>query len=155
MGLDSTSPTLMRLLGALLALVAGCGAYRLLNAWLLRRARRRYPLLPKPQRGAPALLYFSTPECQPCKSVQKPAIQRLQELIGEDVQVMEVNAAEDARIAAQWGVLSVPTTFIIDAQGRPRFVNHGVASTEKLLRQILKISGVKNDAKHSHSKPLT
>jgi hypothetical protein len=30
----------------------------------------------------------------------------------------------------------VPTTFIIDSRGRPRYVNHGVAGWEKLLKQI-------------------
>jgi len=38
-------------------------------------------------------------------------------------------------------VLSVPTTFIIDSQGRPRRVNHGVASAEKLLNQIEEVEG--------------
>ncbi|HLE53485.1 MAG TPA: hypothetical protein VI755_15570, partial [Anaerolineales bacterium] len=38
--------------------------------------------------------------------------------------------------ADYWGVLSVPTTFIIDRRGRPRRVNHGVASAEKLFKQI-------------------
>jgi len=32
--------------------------------------------------------------------------------------------------------MSVPMTFVIDAQGAPRYVNHGVATLEKLLRQI-------------------
>jgi hypothetical protein len=39
-------------------------------------------------------------------------------------------------VADYWGVLSAPTTFIIDARGQPRAVNHGLASMEKLLRQL-------------------
>jgi hypothetical protein len=30
----------------------------------------------------------------------------------------------------------VPTTFLLDAHGQPRHVNHGVANTEKLLDQL-------------------
>jgi hypothetical protein len=30
----------------------------------------------------------------------------------------------------------VPTTFVIDANGKPRYVNHGVAMAEKLIQQL-------------------
>jgi len=40
-------------------------------------------------------------------------------------------------IASQWGVLSVPTTFVIDAQGNPRYVNHGVAPLDKAAAPVL------------------
>jgi hypothetical protein len=36
--------------------------------------------------------------------------------------------------------LSVPTTYIIDSQGQPRFVNHGVALYEKLSRQLANLA---------------
>jgi len=50
--------------------------------------------------------------------------------------VIEIDAAEQPDLAVQWGVMSVPTTFVLDAAGAPRFVNHGVTPTEKLLRQV-------------------
>ena len=40
-------------------------------------------------------------------------------------------------LARDWSVLSVPTTFVLDRDGTPRQVNHGFASTEKLLGQII------------------
>jgi len=52
------------------------------------------------------------------------------------VQVIEVDALDRPDLARQWSILSVPTTFILDRDGRPREVNHGFASTEKLLRQL-------------------
>jgi protein-disulfide isomerase-like protein with CxxC motif len=39
-------------------------------------------------------------------------------------------------LANEWGVMSVPTTFILDKDGRPRQINHGVARAEKLLAQL-------------------
>ncbi len=39
-------------------------------------------------------------------------------------------------LADYWGVLSVPTTFVIDGQGQPRHINHGMTSQDKLRRQI-------------------
>jgi hypothetical protein len=55
---------------------------------------------------------------------------------GEAVQVIEIDASAEPELANYWGVLSVPTTFIIDSKGRPRRVNHGIASSQKLGRQI-------------------
>jgi thioredoxin-like negative regulator of GroEL len=68
--------------------------------------------------------------------VQRPAIQRLSERVGDDLRVIEIDAAEQPDLAVQWGVMSVPTTFVLDASGEPRYVNHGVTPMEKLLRQV-------------------
>ena len=68
--------------------------------------------------------------------MQRPAIQRVQQSIGERIKVVEVNAYEQPDLARQWGVLSVPTTFILDSSGKPLHINHGVTQAEKLLEQI-------------------
>jgi thioredoxin-like negative regulator of GroEL len=60
----------------------------------------------------------------------------VQERLGERLQVIEVDAAAHPEVAGQWGVMSVPTTFIVDANGQPRHVNHGVTPQDKLLRQL-------------------
>jgi thiol-disulfide isomerase/thioredoxin len=133
------SEPLYRLLLALLILLSGVLLYRGVNSLTLRRARVRVPGLERLRPGVPVLLYFTTPTCAPCKTVQRPAIERLQERIGEGLEVVEVDASSQPELASQWGVLSVPTTFIIDAQGNPRYVNHGVAPLDKLQRQFAEI----------------
>ncbi|OGO36610.1 MAG: hypothetical protein A2W35_16450 [Chloroflexi bacterium RBG_16_57_11] len=133
------SAPIYRLLIALGLLLAGLIVYRAINGLTLRRVRARAPRLERMRTGVPVLLYFTTPTCAPCKTVQRPAIQRLQERIGERMEVVEVDASSQPELASQWGVLSVPTTFIIDAQGNPRYVNHGVAPLDKLQRQFAEI----------------
>ena len=126
----------LRLMWAAAILGSGIGLYWAANQWTLRRAKvrvRKDNFLP---RGKPVILYFTTPTCLPCKTVQRPALQRLQEKVGEKVQVLEIDAAQQPELASQWGVMSVPTTFIIDRKGEPRHVNHGVATLEKLQKQI-------------------
>ena len=57
------------------------------------------------------------------------------------VQVIEVDASSHPDVANYWGVLSVPTTFIIDSHGEARRVNHGVTSADKLQAQIVAVRG--------------
>lgn len=127
---------LPRLVWALAFIALGLVGYATLNRYLLSRSRSQRLGLEQVEQGRPILLYFTTPACMPCKTVQRPDIQRLKEALGEAFQVVEIDAAARPEVASQWGVLSVPTTFVIDSDGRPRYVNHGVARFEKLSRQL-------------------
>lgn len=127
-----------RILWALALIVAGYALYRLI-AWLvLLRARNKRLNLPSLCLGTPSIVYFTTPECTACNTVQRPELQRLRQKLGEKLQVIEINAYEEPDLAREWGVLSVPTTFIIDAEGQPRHVNYGVTRADKLLLQLNK-----------------
>ncbi len=106
--------------------------------WRVRRTHAQTPGLETLDRGHPAILYFTAPDCVPCRTVQIPALEKLQAEFGK-LQVIKIDASETPSIADYWGVLSVPTTFIIDSQGRPRRVNHGVASAAKLRQQLQEI----------------
>jgi len=98
------------------------------------------PLLCELKRGVPAILYFTTPMCIPCRTQQQPALQRLEAELGDGIQIVRVDATQNAEAAERWRVFSVPTTFILDANGTPREVNHGVAETDKLKRQLAALS---------------
>jgi protein-disulfide isomerase-like protein with CxxC motif len=58
------------------------------------------------------------------------------DLLGEKLEVIEIDAAQRPDLAKQWGVMSVPTTFLLDARGEARYVNNGVARVEKLMEQL-------------------
>lgn len=130
------SEILVRSLWAFLIAGAGIGVYWVTNQVILARARGKRLGLESIRPGVPAILYFTTPACAPCKTFQRPALARLKDRLGDGLQVIEVDASARPNLADYWGVLSVPTTFIIDRRGRPRRVNHGVASAEKLFKQI-------------------
>jgi thiol-disulfide isomerase/thioredoxin len=131
---------LTRAVWALGIIATGLVLYWLINRVVLFRAQKSYHthLMESLSKlnGTPAILYFTTPDCVACKVAQRPALQRLQERLGGRLQVIEVDAQARPDLASRWGVLSVPTTFIIDPQGQLRHVNHGVARTEKLLQQL-------------------
>lgn len=104
--------------------------------WMQQHTSGLLPELGAVRPGAFVLVYFTTPNCVPCKTVQRPAIQQISQRLGSALQVMEIDATQKPEIASRWGVLSVPTTFIIDPHGKVRHINHGVTRAEQLLKQI-------------------
>jgi thiol-disulfide isomerase/thioredoxin len=131
-----TSDILLRFVYALGIILLGLGAYWLLNQRLLTRARNNLTSLLSPLPNKPVIVYFTTPDCVPCKTVQRPALNKLSSLLGEKLHVVEIDATERPDLAKTWGVMSVPTTFLLDASGQARFVNNGVTRVEKLMEQI-------------------
>ncbi|MDD5367762.1 MAG: thioredoxin family protein [Anaerolineaceae bacterium] len=102
----------------------------------ISRARKLTHLLEGIHSGVPTIVYFTTPDCMACKMAQQPAIEQLKEILGGQLQVIQIDAYENPDMAKEWGVLSVPTTFILDPQGIPRQVNHGMTPARILREQI-------------------
>jgi thioredoxin-like negative regulator of GroEL len=127
---------LERLLMAVAISGLGVAAYILFNRITLKRAESKVARFSSYRPGVPALVYFTTPTCAPCKTVQRPTIERVKSNFGRWFQVIEVDASSQPELAQEWGVMSVPTTFVIDAQGAPRYVNHGVTNAETLIKQL-------------------
>ncbi|MGH2524287.1 MAG: thioredoxin family protein [Anaerolineales bacterium] len=133
---------LSRLLLSLTIIALGLALYWTWNRWQLRRLSHQpiaVPGLEALRPGQPAILYFTTPDCVPCHTQQRPALERLLSELAGNLQVVEVDASARPSVADHWGVLSVPTTFILDAAGQPRRINHGVASATKLKQQLLEV----------------
>jgi len=103
-------------------------------------AKNPDPLLAGLAEGVPVVLYFTTPTCAPCRTLQRPALNKLQTMLGTDkVQIVQVDATEQPDAADRWGVFSAPTTFILDKYHVPRQINRGVASFETLTQQLAQV----------------
>ena len=127
---------LERILVAFLILAAGSLIYLGWQRWQLHRNRAGMLGLHTVQPGLPFILYFTTPDCVPCRTVQRPALQSLQQTFGEKLQLVTIDATEQPEVADHWGVLTIPTTFVFDREGTPVSCNMGVANTQKLLHQL-------------------
>ncbi|HLC03970.1 MAG TPA: thioredoxin family protein [Anaerolineales bacterium] len=127
---------LERLLLTLLLAGLGWLVYRAISSHILSRHAGRALSLDGYRPGRPAILFFTAPGCGPCDTVQRPALTELRALSHGRLQVIEIDATQQPRLADAWGVLTVPTTFVIDSRGRPRGVNHGVARAKKLAGQL-------------------
>jgi thioredoxin 1 len=110
--------------------------YWLVNQRLLGRARSNIFSLFHQLPNKPVIVYFTTPDCAPCKTIQRPALNKLSSLMGDKLHVVEIDATQRPDLAKQWGVMSVPTTFLLNARGEARYVNNGVARVEKLMEQL-------------------
>jgi thioredoxin-like negative regulator of GroEL len=134
---------LERLLLALLIAAAAVLAWRLYQRYSLRRLTTRTPADPAladVAPGTPVIVYFTTPFCAPCRTQQRPALDQIAAHFGMSVQIVQVDAAADTETADRWGVLSAPTTFVLDAAHQPRYVNRGVADEATLREQLAAIA---------------
>jgi thiol-disulfide isomerase/thioredoxin len=135
-------PILIFALIFLVLLVASLPLIKLLvSRYIVRKAQQthiaaRDPLLAGLETGKPALIYFTSPGCGPCRTTQKPIIQKLQQARGDTLQILTVNIDEQLDDALRWGVMKVPRTFILDHNLRPYASNLDVAKLDTLQQQI-------------------
>ena len=102
-------------------------------AWRSWRFRRRTAadLLVN---SRPLVLAFSTPDCVPCKTIQKPALEELQRRYQDRVNIREVDALAQPELAGRFGILTVPSTVVVGARGDVLAINHGAADWEKIAQ---------------------
>lgn len=91
-----------RLFAALVISGLGVAAYLLANRLILSKAESKVKRFAAYQSGQPAIVYFTTPTCAPCKTVQRPAIERLKQKLGKRLQVLEVDASAQPGLAQDW-----------------------------------------------------
>lgn len=127
----------------LIVVVVGMAALTIYALWRLWQYRRLHTLrartapvhLPSDiNSGRPTVLYFTTAECAQCRLQQAPILMQLQSKI--DVAVHKLDAIEQATLAGVYGIMTVPTTVVLDASLRPVAINHGVAPLAKLQGQL-------------------
>jgi thioredoxin-like negative regulator of GroEL len=87
--------------------------------------------------AGPAILFFTGKACTICHTAQRPALDRLAPELTGRVAVREVDVADEPTLAQRFKVMSLPTTVVLDAEGRARAVNAGFAPAPKLQRQLV------------------
>lgn len=127
---------LARTIIAIAIISGGIGLYLFYNWTLKLRTSNLLIDLGPIRPDAFTLVYFTTPTCVPCKTVQRPEIAKLESILGNKIQILEIDATERPDMANRWGVMSVPTTYLINPQGKLLHINHGVKRAHQLLMQI-------------------
>jgi thiol-disulfide isomerase/thioredoxin len=123
------------------AIVAGVRAYA--------DARKRQALAAAPALDllGPAsvegvrVLAFSSEDCSPCHTLQRPALNRLLDARQGRITVVEIDAPSSPELTQRYAVLTVPTTVVLDDSGQARAINYGFAPLARLLSQVDEVLG--------------
>ncbi|MBF6206916.1 thioredoxin family protein [Streptomyces gardneri] len=84
--------------------------------------------------AGPAVLHFSAEWCGPCDAVRLVVANVTDQLAGspQPPQDIEVDIDAEPALARELNVLSLPTTFVFDVEGRERFRISGVPKVTDL-----------------------
>lgn len=130
------------------AIIAALAAATAVGAAVNRRSGVLRETSPEPHaatsdlglsQAGPTVVHFSAVWCGPCGSVRRVVDQVCADL--EDVSHVEIDIDANPAAAKQLSVLSLPTTFIFDAEGRQRYRSAGVPKAAD-LREVLQSLGV-------------
>lgn len=129
-------PMAQRAIHAVAVALAAALGVAALKRWQRRKAGRARPLL-VPGSGQVSIVYFHSPSCGVCRASQRPILDGLIARVGADkVQLIPIDVTERTDVAREWGVTTVPSTYVIDPEGEVAHVNNGLTSERTLRRQL-------------------
>ena len=85
--------------------------------------------------GSPSLLYFRSDNCAPCVA-QGRHLEILEDKLGDKISIMKIDADREHQLAPEYGVFTLPTTFLLDSSGKVQQINYGLTTVSKLIQQM-------------------
>lgn len=123
---------LERLLWTFTLIATGSGAYLALKHAHVRVLGRMHT---NKKTGRPTLVYFRSDHCVACPT-QARYLEQLRQRWQGNWAVEEIDADAEPEKAAEFGVFTLPTTVLVDAEGKVREINYGLTNAQKLSRQL-------------------
>jgi len=89
------------------------------------------------QTSKATIVYFWSEGCPACKRAQRPILEGLlAEYNKEQLSFTAYNIDESPDVAKKWGVMTLPTTLLLDATGTIKHANNGLTASEQLRKQL-------------------
>lgn len=124
-----------RLLIILILGLVGMGAYTAVKQRHVRRLNRH--ITPPFDDGRPTLLYFRSETCAACPTQARYLAQVMGDEAGNGrVTLHTINVDHEPDRAKQYGVMTLPTTMLLDSAGQVREINYGLTPPHKLQQQL-------------------
>ncbi len=82
------------------------------------------------------ILAFSTPECTACHTMQAPALEELAQHFPGKIWVRHIDPTDAPDLVRRFGIFTVPSTVVLDHEGRVLAINHSPAGASKLANQL-------------------
>jgi thioredoxin-like negative regulator of GroEL len=95
---------------------------------------------PELSQGKTTVLFFTGEHCSVCHHRQKPALDVVRSSHNGDLRVIELDAVEENSLARRFGVLSLPSTVVLAADGTVGAVNYGFAPSHQLSAQVASVA---------------
>ena len=108
-----------------------------IESGLKRRSKTgKLPVELKP--GKPALLYFSSKTCAPCKLQEKYLDQAAAKLKQEkkEVELMKFDAQKEKKLVSLFKIVTVPTIVVINTRGEITALNVGLTKINEIINQL-------------------
>ncbi len=86
----------------------------------------------------PTVLYFTGEHCAQCRLQQTPILAQLVATV--KINLHTVDAVAEQSLANFYGVMTLPTTVLLDSAHRPTAINHGLAPLSQLRQQIAELN---------------
>jgi thioredoxin-like negative regulator of GroEL len=122
-----------RVLITVVVICAGVAAYLLFQVWQRSRASAAFE-----PTGKPTVLYFRSDTCAPC-AAQARFLEQVRSQFGDRIAIEKIDADAERERADRFGVCTVPTTLVVDAEGKVRHANYGLAEPAKLAAQLREV----------------
>ncbi len=87
----------------------------------------------------PTILYFWTEQCAQCNSIQKPAIAKLKDE-GNEFNFISFNAIKELEKTKHLNIKTVPSTVVLNAEKKIRYINSGYTAGAILKEQLKKLN---------------
>ncbi len=124
-----------RLLIILILGLVGTGAYTAVKQLHVRRLNRQ--ITPPSGGGRPTLLYFRSETCAACPTQARYLAQVMGDEAGNGrVTLHTINVDHEPDRAKEYGVMTLPTTMLLDSAGQVREINYGLTPPHKLQQQL-------------------
>ena len=104
----------------------------------LKQTKPDWQVLGHSADGRRTLIAFSTSSCAACHQAQGPAIDLARQQLGDDAfRLIKVDASRQPEAARAFGILTVPSTVVLAADGNQVVaLNHGFAPSARLVQQL-------------------
>lgn len=82
------------------------------------------------------ILYFSSAACSQCLGQERILNEIIEGSGFLNVTLSKYSIEDDAALAQQWGVKTLPTTILLSNSGEVKQINNGLVSTNTILSQL-------------------
>ena len=121
-----------------LLFLIGTGGVMAYKQWHVGQLNRETAVSAFSTLATPTLLYFRSDSCVVCPT-QEQYVKQLADVWNGRIAIHKIDADTEPQTAQQYGVMTLPTTIVVDNTGSVRDVNYGLTNAHKLNKQVERV----------------